>query len=388
MPTATVLCPDLGNNCLGRAHVLARLLQPRHEVTIAGPAAGPVWEPLRADPGVPLAPFPVGAGSGASGREAWRALVKAGHLDADLVVVSKPFALSLWAARQRRGGAGLLLDIDDWEVGILRQYHSTLPLGRRLRRYGRMGSGDYRVPWNVVGGDVAARFVEHRTVSNRWLQAKYGGPVVWHARDSSEFDPSHYPAERSRDRFGIAPGRKAVLFLGTPRRQKGIEDLVAAVAALPDRSAFLWVVGVDGSPYGEELRRLAQARLGDRVRLDPPIPFADAPDALAAADVVVIPQRDVAAARGQMPAKVFDAMAMARPLVVTDVSDLREAVGEGGLVVPPGDVAGLSAAIGRLLADPAEARRMGQRARARFLATASLAAVRPVLEAALPPPRA
>lgn len=385
MPTATILCPDMGNNCLGRAHVLARLLQPRHEVTIAGPSAGPVWEPLRGDGSVPLAAFPV-ARSGASAREAWRELVRAGHLDADLVVVSKPFALSLWAARHRPRGAGLLLDIDDWEVGFLRQYHATLPWRRRLARYALVDSADYRVPWNVVGGDMAARFVPHRTVSNRWLQRKYGGPVVWHARDPFEFDPVRYPAERSRERFGIPPGKKAVLFLGTPRRQKGIEDLVEAMARVADPTALLWVVGHDSSAYADALRRSALQRLGDRVRIDPPIPFADAPAALAAADVVVIPQRDVAAARGQMPAKVFDAMAMARPLIVTDVSDLREAVGNGGLVVSPGDVPALASAIGRLLSDPTEARRMGQRARARFLATASLAAVRPILEAALPPP--
>lgn len=45
------------------------------------------------------------------------------------------------------------------------------------------------------------------------------------------------------------------------------------------------------------------------------------------------------------------ALRHARPLVSTDVGDLAEAVrdGESGLLVPPGDVAALARALGRLL---------------------------------------
>jgi len=38
-------------------------------------------------------------------------------------------------------------------------------------------------------------------------------------------------------------------------------------------------------------------------------------------DVVIIPQRENFATLGQMPAKVFDAMAMAKPTIATNVSD-------------------------------------------------------------------
>jgi hypothetical protein len=51
-------------------------------------------------------------------------------------------------------------------------------------------------------------------------------------------------------------------------------------------------------------------------------PFDEIPKWVAAADVIAIPQKDSPATWGQLPSKVFDAMAMAKPIVATDVNDL------------------------------------------------------------------
>jgi glycosyltransferase involved in cell wall biosynthesis len=68
-----------------------------------------------------------------------------------------------------------------------------------------------------------------------------------------------------------------------------------------------------------------------------------------------------------MPLKVFDAMAMARPIVATTVPDLPLVLEGCGRLVPPGDVDALTAAISELLSDPVAARALGERARARCL---------------------
>ena len=62
-----------------------------------------------------------------------------------------------------------------------------------------------------------------------------------------------------------------------------------------------------------------------------------------------------------------EAMAHGRPVVASAVGGLRDLVvdGETGLVVPPGDVAALRAALERLLADPELRRRLGAAARER-----------------------
>ncbi len=43
----SVLTPDLSHNCLGRAFLLAKILQRHYEVEIVGPVSGNgIWEPL------------------------------------------------------------------------------------------------------------------------------------------------------------------------------------------------------------------------------------------------------------------------------------------------------------------------------------------------------
>ena len=41
----SILTPDLSHNCLGRAYLLAKILQRRYEVEIVGPMFGEgIWE--------------------------------------------------------------------------------------------------------------------------------------------------------------------------------------------------------------------------------------------------------------------------------------------------------------------------------------------------------
>src|SRR5207247_4962554 len=69
----------------------------------------------------------------------------------------------------------------------------------------------------------------------------------------------------------------------------------------------------------------------------------------------------------QMPMKAYDCMAMAKPIVASAISDLPETLADCARLVPPGDVEQLAEAIDKLLANPEEARRLGEKARARCL---------------------
>jgi glycosyltransferase involved in cell wall biosynthesis len=91
----------------------------------------------------------------------------------------------------------------------------------------------------------------------------------------------------------------------------------------------------------------------------------DVPALLCAADVLVLPS---VFPEGS-PVAVLEAMAMEVPVVATSVGGVPELVrdGETGLLVPPGDVAALAAAVVRLLSDRAGAVAMARRARQRVL---------------------
>ena len=135
-----------------------------------------------------------------------------------------------------------------------------------------------------------------------------------------------------------------VLFVGRLSEEKGVLELVEAARDLP-----LVVVG-DGP-----LRERVPGALG----FVPPAPSSAA--YLDRAAVVVCPSR-----REGYGVVAREAMAHGRPVVATAVGGLVEAIvdGESGLLVPPGDVAALRAALERLLGD-AELQSPSRRATAR-----------------------
>jgi glycosyltransferase involved in cell wall biosynthesis len=70
---------------------------------------------------------------------------------------------------------------------------------------------------------------------------------------------------------------------------------------------------------------------------------------MAAADVIVHPSLQEA-----LPSAVIEAVMLARPLVVTEVSGARDIVGdnEHGLIVPPADAEALRQALAQVIEDP------------------------------------
>ncbi len=90
------------------------------------------------------------------------------------------------------------------------------------------------------------------------------------------------------------------------------------------------------------------------------VPQEELPLYYAAADVCAVPSR-----YESFGMVALEAMASGRPVVGFASRGLQQTVrhGRSGLLVPPGDVNGLAAALGHVLSDDALARRMGIAAR-------------------------
>lgn len=362
----TLLSPDLSSNCLGRALVLADVLSLDHQVRVVGPRMGAgIWPPALDHP-APLVEVP--------GRPWPRFTRSLGSLlreiSGDVVVAVKPRFPSLGTALLARGRTGtpMVLDLDDDETAL--RPVSLLP---------RALVGDLLSPDGGTSRWLMRRAISQAdavTVASRGLQRLHGGELIPHVKDTERLKPLPGLREEWRERLSLGP-EPVALFLGTPRPWKGVEDAAGAIQALPFLATLL-VVGADDTDYS---RRLAAM---PRVRLEGMVPIEALPGFLSAADLVVIPQRRHPVTRFQMPSKLFDAMAMARPVVATDVSDISLVLGEGrGVVVPPGSLSRLMYAMGRLLEDPEEAREMGGRARAWCVEHASLASAREPMNRAL-----
>jgi glycosyltransferase involved in cell wall biosynthesis len=138
-----------------------------------------------------------------------------------------------------------------------------------------------------------------------------------------------------------------VLYAGRLSAEKGVRELVAATRGLP------LVVAGDGP-----LRDEVPGALGM-------VPHAELLRLYGRAAVVACPSR-----REGFGVACLEAMAAGRPVVASAVGGLRDLVlgGQTGLLVPPGDVPALRAALERLLGDAELRARLGRAARERVLA--------------------
>jgi glycosyltransferase involved in cell wall biosynthesis len=305
---------------------------------------------------------------------------------ADLLLALKPLLPSYGAALGERAwrGTPLVLDIDDWEplalgaAGHLDAQRASLRqrvagLVRSARSLTDPNHSLYsRWTWRLVQRADAV------IVSTPELQRRFGGMWVPHARDTVRFDPLRFDADECRRRLGLSQ-YCVLLFAGTPRAHKGLEDLLQALEKLGRPELRLVIAGGRRTDYAELLYRRWSRWI---VRL-PRAGLDDMPSVVAAGHIAVIPQRDEPAARSQFPMKLTDAMAMAKPILTTRVGDLPELVGAGAFVVAPSSPDALAAAIDWILAHPEEARRRGEAARRRCVERYSLPAVGAILDRVL-----
>jgi glycosyltransferase involved in cell wall biosynthesis len=194
--------------------------------------------------------------------------------------------------------------------------------------------------------------------------------VVTQTRHAMEYFPE---AVRSRGRVIPNPvvrpeageprprpsGPHVLLTLGRLQTVKGHDQLIDAFARIADRFPD-WEVRIHGDgPEREALAaRIRDRGLDGRVHLGRTI--ADVGQRLREADLFVLPSR----VEG-FPNALAEAMAWGLPVVSFDCASgpadlIRPDL--DGLLVPPGDVPALAAAMARLMADPAERNRLAARA--------------------------
>jgi glycosyltransferase involved in cell wall biosynthesis len=163
---------------------------------------------------------------------------------------------------------------------------------------------------------------------------------------------------RAREEWPPGPGLRLVT-VARLHAEKGHRHLLQALETLARENWMAtWLIVGEG-PERQALEADVHERgMSARVR------FAgrrtDVLDLMAAADVVVQPTLHEAFSQA-----MIEAMALGRPLIISDVSGVEDVVenGRSGLVVPPGDTSALVAAL-RRLSDPEVAGGIGQMAHA------------------------
>lgn len=172
-------------------------------------------------------------------------------------------------------------------------------------------------------------------------------------------EPARVDVERQDNRL-------TVLFLGNLCRRKGVWDLLASVAHLPDDVRVVLVGGEEDPGIGAALnQRIAAEGLGERIEWVGPAVGEAKLRWLSAADLFVLPSY----AEG-VPISMLEALAAGLPAVLTPVGGIPSVLTADvhALFVPPGDPVALAGAIARLAASPELRATLGAAAREHVLA--------------------
>lgn len=160
-----------------------------------------------------------------------------------------------------------------------------------------------------------------------------------------------------------ANGEFVVGYAGNLGIAQGLGIVLDAAERLRDEPVRFVCVG-DG-PLREELRRERERRGLDRVELRPGIPVAEVGRFLQGCHALLVPLRDHALLDAFIPSKLYDAMAVGRPVIVAARGEAARLVHEtgAGVVVAPESGEELARAVGRLAADPELAAALGRAGR-------------------------
>jgi len=159
--------------------------------------------------------------------------------------------------------------------------------------------------------------------------------------------------------------RPVLLYLGSLHRWKGVEVAVEAMTGL--EGCELRVAGGTDERIGDLEALAARRGVADRVRMLGRVEPGRRFECIAGADLCLLPLRtDSIAARYTSPLKLFEYMAMGKPVVASDLPSLREVLADrdNARLVPPEDPAALAVAVNELVRDRGLAAALGRRAQA------------------------
>lgn len=221
----------------------------------------------------------------------------------------------------------------------------------------------------VVEGLLMRRFTRVSTISARMLERLTAKGVAHERRalfpnwvDLDLIRPLE-SASLLRNEWGVQDTDVVVLYSGNMGEKQGLEVLIETARSLQGQANLCFLLCGDGAAR-PRLECLAEGIGNIRFK---PLQSADRlNDLLNLADIHVLPQR-ADAADLVLPSKLTNMLASGRPVVASanPETQVAELVRDCGIVVPPGDVAGLAAALTALAVSRERRHSLGLAARAK-----------------------
>lgn len=342
-----MLCPQISGSSFLVSHSYGKILSKKHDIIFVGPTFG--MRPFVSDKSIdvryvePLVNKPIQVGMVSLFVTNLVKLLKdfRGEYDAIHAFKLLPHTAPVAATVKKITGTPFILTIDDYDP---------------------MSSNSFIKKTVLSFSEKAYKHADEITVSTNFLHKLYGGTVVYQVSDEKLFDPEKHNGEKIRKKYKLQD-KIVITHVGTLHDFKGIDLLIKAVRELGRDDIKLILF-----ESGENIEKYKQMA-GEETVWVPHIDFSEVPDYVAAADIYVIPTKDTPYARAETPRKIFDAMAMGKAIIASELADIPKFLDNGkcGMLVKAGSVDELKKAITTLVEDETLRKNLGKKAHERYL---------------------
>jgi glycosyltransferase involved in cell wall biosynthesis len=286
---------------------------------------------------------------------AYSALRRLGHVDV-FYVQSPPLFVGIAAlGMSRLKRAPFVFNVSDiWPQSAVEMGALHNPLAIKLAEMLERHIYRRAVRVTVATPGILERLVERGVPRNKLV-------LLTNGVDTDVFRPEAPQTELARQ-LGL-DGHRILLYAGTHGLAQGL-DVVLEAAKITRDPNLLYVMVGEGANKDTLVEKARQQGIGN-VRFLPNQPKSLMPSLLNLAYASIIPLRRLDLFKAALPSKMFESMAVGKPLVAALWGEGAELVRSAGcgLVVEPEDPRSMQAAVATLVADPGLARTMGERGR-------------------------
>jgi glycosyltransferase involved in cell wall biosynthesis len=191
--------------------------------------------------------------------------------------------------------------------------------------------GKWIESWNIRHADLILSINEGlREYTIRMGAQREKTGVIRAGIDLKQYDPSKVSGKEIRTQYGIADDDIVLFFMGWLYRFSGLQEVAESLAKVEEKypNLKLFIVG-DGDAY-EDLRILREKlHFEDRIILAGKQPFEKIPSFIAMADICLLPAHNNKIMHDIVPIKMYEYMAMGKPVVATKLYGVMKEFGEG-----------------------------------------------------------
>lgn len=135
-----------------------------------------------------------------------------------------------------------------------------------------------------------------------------------------------------REKYGIKKDDVLLFFMGWIYDFSGMREVAESLSTTDDDKIKLMIVG-EGDLYETLIKMKSEKNLNGKLILTGKIPFAQVPEHVAAADICLLPAYKNEIMMNIVPIKVYEYMAMGKPVIATDLPGIKKEFGlDNGII--------------------------------------------------------